>query len=184
MQWFNPPPHFQDGPALRIETADRTDFWRHTHYGFVRDDGHLYYLEVTGDFRAEVCFRGEYQTLYDQAGLMLRLDAQNWIKAGVEYTDGLQHLSTVVTRGFSDWSVLPLHNPPEAIWLCLTRRGETVQVQYSLEGRTWHLLRLAYLPPTPIAWVGPMCCSPQRAGFVAYFSNFAVGPAPTEDLHP
>ena len=39
---------------------------------------------------------------------MLRLDARNWIKCGIEYTDGMMHFSVVVTRGVSDWSVIPL----------------------------------------------------------------------------
>lgn len=182
MKWLNPPPHYQDGETLTVVTGDHTDFWRETHYGFIRDDGHLYYQEVSGDFSAEVCFRGEYQALYDQAGLMLRLDEKNWIKAGIEYTDGLQHLSAVVTRDYSDWSVLPLPDAPQAIWLRLTRRGSAVQVQYSLEGTQWHMLRLAYLPLGP-AWVGPMCCSPQRAGFVARFSGFKIGEPITEELH-
>lgn len=183
MKWFNPPPYFENGESLTVMTGDRTDFWRETHYGFIRDDGHLFYEEVAGDFTATVCFRGEYQTLYDQAGLMLRLDKRNWIKAGIEYTDGLQHLSAVVTRDYSDWSVLPLPDAPQSIWLRLTRRSSVVWVQYSLEGQTWPMLRLAYLPPSAPAWVGPMCCSPQRSGFVVHFSDFNISEPTEGNLH-
>ena len=49
-----------------------TDFWRKTHYGFIRDNGHFGYVAVQGDFSAEVKVMGGYRDLYDQAGLMLR----------------------------------------------------------------------------------------------------------------
>lgn len=63
------------------------------------------------NFTAHVAFEGEYQELYDQAGCMLRLDGENWIKAGVEHPDGVPYVSTVVTRnGRSDWSVMPAPN--------------------------------------------------------------------------
>ena len=60
---------------------------------------------VTGDFTAEVTVDGRYEALYDQAGLMIRLSESNWIKAGVEYTDGEPYFSTVVTNDTSDWSL-------------------------------------------------------------------------------
>ena len=44
---------------------------------------------MEGDFSAEVLVNGYYEELYDQAGLMLRVDALNWIKAGIEFTDGI-----------------------------------------------------------------------------------------------
>ena len=109
---------------LTVKTGDQTDFWRETFYGFVRDDGHFGFTEVTGDFSAAVSFAGDYTELYDQAGMMIRLNAETWLKAGIEYTDGQQHLSVVVTRGVSDWSVLPLTAPPAEIKLRLTRLGE------------------------------------------------------------
>ena len=77
---------------------------------------------------------GYYEELYDQAGLMLRLDAHNWIKTGIEFTDGIQHFSTVITRdGFSDWSVIPLGVRVEPIRLRLTRHSEALRIQYHQE---------------------------------------------------
>ncbi|MDX2005853.1 MAG: DUF1349 domain-containing protein [Meiothermus sp.] len=184
MNWLNEPPRWKLEPAaLEVVTADRTDFWRETHYGFVRDDGHFFYQEVAGDFSVEVGIVGKYQHLYDQAGLMVRLDERNWIKAGVEFTDGLPHLSAVVTRDFSDWSVLPLPHSPPKVWLRLTRHGSAVRVQYSFEGSRWALLRLAYLPDAPVVQAGMMCCSPQRSGFEVRFEGFRVGEAVVRELH-
>jgi hypothetical protein len=76
-QWLNEPPTWQaNGPdRLSLTTGDRTDFWQHTFYGFHRDDGHAYLQAVQGDFTASAIVNGAYKHLYDQAGLMLRIDA-------------------------------------------------------------------------------------------------------------
>lgn len=178
MQWLNEPPAWRDeGGTLTVTTGERTDFWRETHYGFIRDTGHVRYEEVSGDFTATVEFHGDYEHLYDQAGLMLRLDARNWIKAGIEFV-GHPMLSVVVTRDFSDWSTMPI--PVSAEWLRLrcSREGAAVRVEWApadKDGR-FNMLRLAYLPPASPIRVGPMCCSPERSGFRAEFRSFEVGP--------
>src|SRR5262245_7888603 len=103
MQWYNEPPHWLvDDETIVVRSARKTDFWRKTHYGFIRDSGHFYYQEVQGDFKAEVKVLGEYAALYDQAGLMVRLDEANWVKCGIEFVEGVQHASVVVTRDYSD----------------------------------------------------------------------------------
>lgn len=180
MDWLNEPPEWreEDG-VLEIVTGARTDFWRRTHYGFVRDDGHARLTAVAGDFSATVRFRGGYETLYDQAGLMLRADAGTWIKAGVEYVADLRMLSVVVTRDVSDWSTTPV--PVEAPWLSLrlTRIGTAVHVHWAAgEDEPFRMLRLAWFPEGPAA-VGPMACSPERAGFRAAFAGFRIGPPET-----
>jgi uncharacterized protein len=89
MEWLNEPPRWREqGGRLSVVTAGGTDFWRTTHYGFVRDSGHFRFDRVSGDFTAEVMVSGDHRELYDQAGLMVRLDAAHWLKAGVEYVEG------------------------------------------------------------------------------------------------
>src|SRR5262245_65587217 len=97
--WLNEPASwsFENG-TLSVFTDERTDFWRKTFYGFERDSGHAWLCPVSGDFTASAVVVGKYEHLYDQAGLMLRLDERNWIKTGIEFTDGLMHFSVVVTR--------------------------------------------------------------------------------------
>src|SRR5260370_8903692 len=114
MQWLNDDEVGKaDDGRMRVVSGGKTDFWRITHYDFVRDNGHFYYEQKAGDFTIQVKIEAKYEALYDQAGIMIRLDAANWIKAGIEYTDGLPHFSAVVTRDFSHWSVLPAdsHGP-------------------------------------------------------------------------
>ena len=137
---------------------------------------------VAGDFTIQVKIDAKYEALYDQAGVMIRLDAANWIKAGVEYTDGSPHFSAVVTREFSDWSVLPatLTGP---IWFRLTKLGSAIRIQYSADGLSFSMLRLAYFPEAIHTQVGLMCCSPEREGFEAEFSELAISDAVRTGLH-
>src|SRR6476661_1422881 len=135
MEWFNEPPAWDDqGQTITVHTGPQSDFWRTTHYGFIRDSGHFYYRPVAGDFTAEVEVRGGYRDLYDQAGLMVRQDAHTWMKCGIEFVEGVQQASAVVTRKYSDWSVAPLAANPPAIRLRVVRRGAALEVSYSLDG--------------------------------------------------
>ena len=183
--WLNQPRSwsFENG-TLSISTDERTDFWQHTFYGFERDNGHAWLSPVTGDFTASAVVVGKYRHLYDQAGLMLRIDEKNWIKTGIEFTDGLMHFSVVVTRRVSDWSVTPLPDarPEDEIHIRLTRHGDAVRVQYSIGGTSFQLARLAPFSDAD-ALVGVMACSPERGGFEATARDISVGPAISAQLH-
>lgn len=175
MQWYNEPPKWDEqGSTLHVQTAPKTDFWRETHYGFIRDNGHFYYQEVAGNFVAEVKFTGQYRDLYDQAGLMVRQDENTWIKCGVEFVKGVQQASAVITRNYSDWSVAPLHQNPAVVWLRIVAHLPAVEVHYSLDGQTYTLLRLGYLTDALKVHVGLMCCSPDGEGFNVTFENFSI----------
>ena len=178
MQWYNEPPFWKaDGDTITVKAGPKTDFWRKTHDGAVRDTGHFYYRDVTGDFVAEVRFHAGYGALYDQAGLMVRLDDSNWLKCGIELFEGVQHASVVVTRDFSDWSVVPLREAPSTVWLRVVREGYTFTVSYSLDGAAYLTLRQAYLTHAPAVSVGVMCCAPVGDGFTAVFEGFTVSKA-------
>ena len=184
MQWLNEPPGWTvDENALAVTTGDKTDFWRETFYGFVHDDGHFYYKEVVGDLTAEVTLVGDYETLYDQSGLMLRVDERHWVKAGLEFSDGLVHVSTVITREYSDWSMVALPSYSGTLGLQLTRHGDAIRVQFREPGGPWRLLRLGYLPLPERCQIGVMCCSPLRAGFEARFEDFVTSEPISRDLH-
>ena len=183
MEWLNEPPVWQaDKGHLRVVTGPKTDFWRVTHYGFIRDNGHFYHERRAGDFTIQAKIEARYEALYDQAGVMIRVDAANWIKAGVEYTDGLPHFSVVVTRDFSDWSVLP-GKAAGPVWLRLTKAGSAIRIQYSADGVSFPMLRLAYFPDADPTQVGLMCCSPEREGLEVEFSSFHIGEPISAPLH-
>jgi regulation of enolase protein 1 (concanavalin A-like superfamily) len=185
MNWLNEPPYWRmEGGALHVTTGDKKDFWRETHYGFIRDDGHFSFERARADFTAEVTVTGAYQALYDQAGLMLRTDERNWIKAGVEFVGGKRLLSCVVTREASDWSIVSGFDAPERLIIRLTRQRTAIRVEWaSPDSGTFETFRLAYFPLSDQVLIGPMCCSPQRAGFEARFEGFRVGPPVERGLH-
>jgi regulation of enolase protein 1 (concanavalin A-like superfamily) len=184
LQWLNEPPRWRlDGNQLVVAPGAETDFWRETFYGFVHDNGHLYYREASGDFTAEVTLLGGYENTYDQSGLMLRVDERHWVKAGLELTDGAVHMSTVLTREYSDWALLALPSFDGRLSVRLTRHGDAVRVEFRLPGGDWQLQRLGYLPLPETCLVGLMCCSPERAGFEARFEDFAISEPISRDLH-
>jgi uncharacterized protein len=184
-QWLNEPPQWSgNARSLSLTTGARTDFWRETFYGFVRDSGHAWLTPISGDFSATAVIHGDYQTLYDQAGMMLRIDESRWIKAGIEFTDGLMHFSVVMTRGVSDWSVIPLHSaaPDMPVHVRLTRHGDAVRVQFHLGDGKWQMARLCPFPSDD-AMVGITACSPERDGFSARFKDISIGPPIARKLH-
>lgn len=175
MQWLNEPPVWEKADGRLIVTAGaKTDAWRITHDGGIRDTAHLYYREVSGDFTVEVTVRGEYATLYDQAGLMVRLDEATWLKCGIEFFNELQHASAVVTRQYSDWSVVPLPDAPLAIRLKVVRHGVSVEVYWARIGEPYTMIRQAYLTDAPTLMVGMMCAAPTGGGFSTVFEGFSI----------
>jgi regulation of enolase protein 1 (concanavalin A-like superfamily) len=135
-QWLNQPRAWDvQGDQLSVQVSPKTDFWRKTHYGFIRDSGHLFFKPVSGDFLIQARIRGDYAALYDQGGLMLRRSEDYWMKCGIEYVEGTQQASVVVTNDFSDWSVTPLlANPPE-VWFRVKKRECSLEVFYSVNLR-------------------------------------------------
>jgi regulation of enolase protein 1 (concanavalin A-like superfamily) len=182
--WHNPPAEWRlEGDRLLAVTDAATDFWQETHYGFARDSGHFFGCETTGDFTAQLRIQADYTALYDQAGLMVRLDPHHWIKAGIELSDGQAMLSSVLTDGRSDWATAPYGGDPADFWLRVTVAAGVIRVQASADGRRWPLVRLAPFPRAASYRVGPMCCTPERAGLAVEFMDFTVSPPLGRDLH-
>lgn len=180
--WVNPPPlHAIDGDVLTLTTGEKTDFWQGTLYGFHRDDGHFLAFDAPDEFDAVLTFDSPFDTLYDQAGIMLRQGPDVWVKAGIEYSDGVLNFSVVVTNGVSDWSVQPVPGEAGPFTIRLIRKPDAIVVHRLTPGG-WRLMRLAPFPAGP-SQVGPMACSPERAGLEVSFSGFGLGPAPEEALH-
>ena len=113
---------------------------------------------------SRVRFGGELAAQYDQAGLMLRVDESNWIKAGIELADGRAWLSVVVTRGLSDWSQQPAPAPDADGWWTVRAVRDHDSVQLLCDDQP---IRLAPLAGAVLA--GPMCAAPEGPGFTARF---------------
>jgi len=182
--WLNAPKQWRaaDG-GLDVVTDQGGDFWRETHYGFTRDSGHFLGVRTAASFTAQLRVRGDYEKLYDQAGIMVRVDERRWVKAGIELSDGRAMLSSVLTDGRSDWATGPYEQNPRDFWMRATVAKGVLRLQVSADGKTWPLVRLAPFPEAASYQVGPMCCTPERAGLKVRFSDFRLTPPLGKDLH-
>ena len=172
----------EQGATLAVEAAAESDWWRTTAYGFIHDDGHALIKEFPNESAVEVSFILNYTEQFDQAGIFITSDAQNWIKAGVEFCDGFPQVGAVVTQINSDWSVAPV---PEwmnkEVTIRVSRSGDAVTMRAGINGDL-RLVRVAPLDPS-LSWsAGPMFCAPTRAGLVVSFTKWAQGEADSE-LH-
>ena len=173
MNWYNESPRWTaHGECVTMQSASKTDFWRLA--GVARDNGHFYYQRQTGDFLMQCKFSGSYNSQYDQAGLMVRIDEAHWIKCGIEFFEGTQQASAVVTREYSDWSITPFTSNPESFWLRMKRQGAVIEVEYALDGIQYRLLRQAYFSTAEAMDVGIMCASPEGSGFSVTFENITI----------
>jgi len=175
MKWFNEPASAKQlGEQLTVVTRAKTDFWRKTFYGYTTNNGHFFYLPVSGDFTFEAKVAGQYKDLYDQAGLMARIDDSNWLKCGLELVDGIGHASVVVTRDYSDWSTVRGVTTKSPVWWRLVRKGASLEVLYSLDGHAYTSMRLGYLPLQNSVDVGIMSASPEGQGLTASFEDLRL----------
>lgn len=183
-QWLNPPRQWSlDGGALDITTDNAVDFWRETFYGFTRDTGHFFGIEAGNRFTAQLRVRSRYEHLYDQAGIMVRVDDSRWVKAGLELSDGRAMLSSVLTDGRSDWATSPYHSDPSDFWMRATVEHGVLRLQISSDGATWPLMRLCPFPTADRYLVGPMACTPEREGLRVRFSDWSLSSPLGKTLH-
>ena len=88
-----------------------------------------------------------------------------------------------MTNGNSDWSVAKPFDELDDFYLRVTVKDGAMRIQASRTGTHWPLARLAPFPVSERYLVGPMACTPERAGLSVVFSDFTIGPALTTDLH-
>lgn len=175
MLWFNEPQNWKiRGNSLIMDVTPQTDYWRISHYGFTVDDAPFYYTLRGGEFEVKVRIAGDYKARFDQAGLMLRIDHEHYIKTGIEFVDGKYNISTVVTHCTSDWSIITLDKPVPYIWIKAVRRLDAVEIFYSFDDREYFLMRNAWLQDNCPVMVGMMGASPDGNGFRATFDNFTI----------
>ncbi|MCB9104602.1 MAG: DUF1349 domain-containing protein [Anaerolineales bacterium] len=176
--WFNPPARYQLGDGLELYTDPQTDFWQRTHYGFERDDGHCLFTRLTGDFSVttQVEFRPKAQ--YDQCGLMIRVDSQNWIKVSTEYeSEEESRLGSVVTNlGYSDWATQTISSERTVMSYRISKRGSDFLIESAIADEPWQQLRVAHLHQlTEPIEVGMYACSPIGQNFWCRFARLEIG---------
>ena len=181
MQWFNEPENYSiRNGVLEMQVPAQTDFWRIAHYGFTVDDGPFLYAVYGGEFEAKIKVSGEYETRFDQAGMMIRLDHENYVKFGIEFVDGKFNISAVVTHHTSDSSVIRLDEPVPHLWLKAVRRLDAIELFYSFDDREYTMMRTLWMQDNCPLQVGPVAACPDGQGFKARFSDFKVRHLPDQ----
>jgi len=105
---------------------------------------------------------------------MVREDERTWLKCGIEFMNGVQYASAVVTRDYSDWSVSRLPGAPVALYLEVRRTGDTIEISHSLDGASYTMCRTTRLSGSLQLAVGPMAAAPKGAGFPVTFEELKI----------
>lgn len=180
-RWMNQPKHFVvEKNRLIIETEPETDLWQRTYYGFQNNNAPSFLQEVEGDFSFVV--KTEFEEswfMYDQCGLLLYIDSENWVKVAVEFeNDSISRLGSVVTNlGYSDWATTDIPAETSEMWYRLSRRGQDFYIENSGNGKTYRQMRMLHMHKTSEkVQIGVYACSPLKSSFNAVFSEFGTGP--------
>lgn len=176
--WYNEPENVVFGnDELKVVAQTKTDFWQSRHHNFAKDDGHLFYCERPDNFTCLIKWSFAELNHFNQAGLMIRFDAQNWFKISAVSPDSKSfEVATFTTRdGYTDWAETPLDRKINTIWYQLRRFGDDYAVSYSLDGENFINLRRFYLPSQgQKAMVGAYICAPQDKSFAAVLKEAHV----------
>jgi regulation of enolase protein 1 (concanavalin A-like superfamily) len=178
--WIYPPKRFElTKDLLTIHTDPDTDYWQRTYYGFRHDNAPAFLLPVHDkEFSFTVKTRWNPVKLFDQCGVVLYADADNWFKASVEYeSNELSKLGSVVTNlGYSDWATTDIRSSQNEMFYRLSRRGQDFCIENSQEGKTFKQMRIFHMHLLMASVnIGVYACSPLECSMQATFSEFELG---------
>ena len=157
-------------------TSPRTDLWQRTYYGFRNDNAPALLLTTAANITFTVRVSFDYQHRFDQAGVLVHRDSDNWAKASVEFEDpDLSRLGSVVTnRGYSDWATRDVPTP-RRMWYQVSRRGPDFLIQNSTDGQKWEQMRITHLHKVqPKLKAGIYACSPMNGRFTCTFDYLSI----------
>ena len=178
--WTRPPKVYKiEEKKITMTTEPDTDLWQRTYYGFQNDNAPCLQMKTSEKFFTFVV-KNEFESKkkYDQSGIVMYLDSDNWAKASVEYeNDKIQRLGTVVTNnGYSDWSSNDIPSSIKSMWFRFSRRESDYYIEYSDDGKNWNQMRLFHMfkGDGEISF-GIYACSPNKEGsFNASFSDMEL----------
>lgn len=177
--WFcEPKAHAVSRDRVEITTDPHTDFWQNTYYGFCHDNAHVLYVptnEKFFSFTVKIEFDGS--TLFDQCGIAIYQDSENWVKTGIEYHDERTGwLGSVVTNhSYSDWATTDIDAAVKTVWYRLSRRDSDYCLEHSLDGVRFKQMRIFHLNEgAEEINLGLMACSPAEGSFKAVFTEMKV----------
>ena len=178
--WTRPPKDFsiaQD--KIVITTQPHTDLWQRTYYGFRNDNAPVLQMETEEEFfsfTVKTDFSSSHHR-FDQCGIVVYLDGENWLKGSVEYENNqFQRLGSVVTNhGYSDWATTDIPASVKSMWYRLSRRKNDYCIENSVDGVNFKQMRICHL----FQGAGKICfgiyaCSPEDSSFQADFTQMSV----------
>lgn len=178
-KWTRAPKEYTvNTDTVEIITEPFTDLWQRTYYHFRNDNAPLFQMETDEKYFSFVV-KTDFDTKvrYDQSGIVMYLDSENWLKAAVEYeNDKIQRLGSVVTNnGYSDWASVDIDAAIKSIWFRLSRREDDFCIENSVDGINFKQMRICHMfNAKDKIQFGIYACSPENSYFKASFSNFAL----------
>ena len=174
--WIHEPKQFTiSDDAITIVTEPATDYWQRTYYGFQNDNAPTL-LITTGEKYFSFVVRTDFDShhRFDQCGVAIYQNSNNWLKASIEYeNDEFQRLGSVVTNlGYSDWATTDILAAQKHMYYRLSRRESDYCIENSLDGVHFHQMRIAHLfEGAGDINIGIYACSPENSSFTATFSE-------------
>ena len=169
----------EDG-KLFVVTSPHTDLWQRTYYHFRNDNAPVFQMqsdEKYFSFTVKTEFT-DAKHRFDQCGIVMYLDSENWLKASVEYeNERFSHLGSVVTDGgYSDWATTEADNKVRVMWYRLSRREDDYRIECSRDGINFSQMRICHMSKGGgRVSFGIYACSPEDSSFKAVFSDFSLG---------
>lgn len=179
LEWTRQPASSSIAPdKIEIVTAPHTDLWQWTYYHFRNDNAPVLQMKTDEKYFSFVV-KTEFDSShrFDQCGVVVYLDSENWLKASIEYeNEAFQHLGSVVTnRGFSDWATTEIPGDIRQMWYRLSRRADDFRVECSIDGIHFQQMRICHLyAATGEVSFGIYACSPEDSSFKATFTGMEM----------
>ncbi len=179
LKWTRAPEKYVvDDKRIEIITQPHTDLWQRTYYCFRNDNAPLLQLETSEKyFSFSVRTAFESKRRYDQCGIVMYIDSENWLKASMEYeNEKIQRLGTVVTNnGYSDWSSTDVDASIRSMWFRLSRRGNDFCVENSADGLNYSQMRICHMfNAVDVIPFGIYACSSEDSSFKAIFTDMEI----------
>ena len=163
---------------IEIVTKPHTDLWQRTYYHFRNDNAPVLQMKTSERYFSFVV-RTEFESRhrFDQCGVVMYLDSENWLKGSIEYeNETYQHLGSVVTNhGFSDWATTEIPASVRHMWYRLSRREDDVCIECSEDGVRFSQMRVCHMwDAVGEISFGVYACSPEDSSFRAVFTGMDV----------
>ncbi len=183
--WTNPPAttRISDEGVLYVTAIEGSDAWRHTSYGFVHNNEHALVTSFSPGTSMEVDFATPFSHQFDQAGIFIYAAEDRWIKAGIEFADGVPQIGAVVTNGKSDWSATKAPDWGNTrVSFRVSWADDAITIRARRAHDDWQLVRLLPFTAQDGVTAGPLVCAPTRAGLEVPFYGWRSG-LPDVALH-